>query len=97
MIPHLAEECWSITGGKGLLSKQPWPSVENKFLINEEVTIVVQINGKRRGEMKVEKDLNKDLVLKKIDSIDSVRDILAKGKIVREVFVPNKIINIVVK
>ena len=47
--------------------------------------------------MKVEKDLNKDLVLKKIDSIDSVRDILAKGKIVREVFVPNKIINIVVK
>ena len=97
MIPHLAEECWSITGGKGLLSKQPWPSVESKFLINEEVTIVVQINGKRRGEMKVEKDLNKDLVLKKIDSIDSVRDILAKGKIVREVFVPNKIINIVVK
>ena len=97
MIPHLAEECWAMTCGDGLLSNQPWPTVNDKFLINESVIIVVQVNGKKRGELKVEKDINKKEVLMMIKNIENVKKILVESKIIKEIFVPNKIINIVVK
>ena len=97
MIPHLAEECWAMTCGDGLLSNQPWPTVNDKFLTNESVIIVVQVNGKKRGELKVEKDINKKEVLMMIKNIENVKKILVESKIIKEIFVPNKIINIVVK
>ena len=97
MIPHLAEECWSITNGNGLLSNQPWPAVNDKFLVDENVIIIVQVNGKKRGELNVEKDIKKEEVLKMIEKIENVKNILSEQKIIKEIFVPNKIINIVAK
>ena len=97
MIPHLAEECWSITNGNGLLSNQPWPAVNDKFRVDENVIIIVQVNGKKRGELNVEKDIKKEEVLKMIEKIENVKNILAEQKIIKEIFVPNKIINIVAK
>ena len=49
MIPHLAEECWNLIGNKKSLSEVTWPKVNPLYLIEEFYTVVIQINGKRRG------------------------------------------------
>ena len=65
MVPHLAEECWSLTGTTSSISNEPWPKVNTKYLENKEVTVVIQINGKRRGEVVVLKDSSENEVKKK--------------------------------
>ena len=51
MMPHLAEECWSLLGGKTSLVNVPWPEIREDYIVRDSVTIVVQINGKKRGEI----------------------------------------------
>ena len=53
MMPHLAEECWTVLGQKGLISEANWPQIERDLLVEETVTLVVQVNGKKRGEVTV--------------------------------------------
>ena len=53
MVPHLAEECWSLHSKSGSIMDEPWPTINEKYLENKEVTVVIQINGKRRGEIVV--------------------------------------------
>ena len=65
MVPHLAEECWSLVGKSGSIMDEPWPTANTKYLENKEVTVVIQINGKRRGEIVVQKILQKVKLKKK--------------------------------
>ena len=53
MMPHLAEECWQVLGQPGLISEAPWPKIERDLLVEDTVTLVVQVNGKKRGEVTV--------------------------------------------
>src|SRR5258708_14928389 len=53
MMPHLAEECWQVLGGSGLVSEANWPKIERDLLVEDTVTLVVQVNGKKRGEVTV--------------------------------------------
>ena len=96
MVPHLAEECWNMCGGKGSLTHQPWPPVENEFLIEDTVNVVIQINGKRRAEIECKVDTNEEMLLKEIENIKNVNDQLKNSKILKKIFVPNKIMNIVI-
>ena len=57
MVPHLAEEVWAMLGGQGLVARAPWPSADPALLVDDTVTLPIQINGKRRAEISVPKDM----------------------------------------
>ena len=96
MVPHLAEECWSLTGNTSSITNEPWPKVNEKYLENKEVTVVIQINGKRRGEVIVLKDSSENEVKKEMQNIKNIKDALSEKTIIKSIYVPNKILNIVV-
>ncbi len=96
MVPHLAEECWSLTGNTNSITNEPWPKVNEKYLENKEVTVVIQINGKRRGEVIVLKDSSENEVKKEMQNIKNIKDALSEKTIIKSIYVPNKILNIVV-
>ena len=97
MIPHLAEECWELCGNKNSITQQPWPELKKEFLIQERCKIVIQIDGKRRAELEVNIDASENEIKDSIKNIKSVKDILEDGEIVKTIFVPNKILNIVMR
>jgi leucyl-tRNA synthetase len=95
-IPHLAEELWELLNQKNELSYVKWPTVEEKYLISDEVSIPVQINGKRRSEITISLNFSKDDVLKAAKS-DIIVSSYIKGKeIIKEIYVEGRIVNIVV-
>ena len=94
-MPHLAEECWSHLGGAGLCYHAPWPVVDNAMLVEDTVTLPVQVNGKRRGEVNVAKDITKENAEALAMEDEGVQRAL-EGLTVRKVIVvPGRIINIV--
>ena len=97
MVPHLAEECWSLIGNTTSIMNEPWPVVNKKYLENTQVTVVIQINGKRRGEVVVPKDISENEIEKEIQNIKNINDALKGKNILKSIYVPNKILNIVVK
>tara|TARA_B100001057_G_scaffold468241_1_gene527209 strand:- start:1658 stop:3349 length:1692 start_codon:yes stop_codon:yes gene_type:complete len=96
MTPHLAEECWSMMKNKSSLNQEPWPIVNQEFLVKSEINMVIQINGKRRGEIKIATDAKEADVLDQIYTIKNIADMLNNKIIKKSIFVPNKIINIVI-
>jgi leucyl-tRNA synthetase len=98
--PHLAEEIWyqlstRFPGFVGLVSEQPWPSWNEEYLVESEVEVIIQVNGKLRDKMTVAKDLDEASLEKLARASAKVQESL-KGKEVRKVVVvPNKIVNLV--
>ena len=95
-MPHLAEECWSLIGGEGLVSVAAWPEIDPALLVDDDVTLPVQVNGKKRGEITVAKSLNPNEI-EAIALADSAVTPHTEGKTVKKVIVvPGRIVNIVV-
>jgi leucyl-tRNA synthetase len=94
--PHLSEELWSMLGGKGSVAKQSWPEFDAKKIQLERIQLVVQVNGKFRGNMEVAKDAAQKDVEPLALMIESVQNALGGKKIRKVIFVPNRIINFVV-
>ena len=97
MVPHLAEECWSLAGGQYSLTKEPWPKVNPQYLENDEATVVIQINGKRRGEVIISKDASEEDVYSEVQNIKNIKDALSGKNILKSIYVPNRILNIVIE
>ncbi len=95
MIPHLAEECWELTQIKKALIDEPWPKVKRELLVKENVVVVIQVNGKRRGEVMIKKDADENAVTDKINEVQNIKNLLEEKNIKKTIFVPNKILNIV--
>ncbi len=95
-MPHLAEECWAHLGQDGLVSAAPWPKTDNTLLVDDSVTLPIQVNGKRRGEIKVAKTLSKDEVEAIALANEEVASFLAGKDIKKVIVVPGRIVNIVV-
>ena len=95
-IPHLAEELWELLNQKNELSYVKWPTVEEKYLISDEVSIPVQINGKRRSEITISLNFSKDEVLKAAKSDIKVSSYIKGKEIIKEIYVEGRIVNIVV-
>ncbi|WP_395461287.1 leucine--tRNA ligase [Wolbachia endosymbiont (group B) of Ablattaria laevigata] len=93
-MPHLAENLWQKIGGEGMLYLKPWPQADESLLIDNMVTVAVQINGKLRATIKVETDLPQE-ELKKI-ATGSVSNRIDQSKIRTIYAVPNKVVNIVI-
>ncbi|WP_133485470.1 leucine--tRNA ligase [Aliiroseovarius marinus] len=96
MTPHLSEEVWSMLGGEGLVAQAAWPVADEAMLVEDTVTLPIQINGKRRAEISVPKDMDKAEVEKLALAEDAVVRAL-DGKAPKKVIVvPGRIVNVVV-
>ncbi len=95
--PHLAEEIYSSLGNEGLVSIAPWPVYDEAKTTDDTLEMPVQINGKVKSLIKVAKNADKDAVLKAVYDDEKVKTAIAGKSIVKEIVIPGKIINIVVK
>ncbi len=96
MTPHLSEEIWQMLGGEGLCATAPWPHADPGMLVEDELTMPIQINGKRRAEMKVARDAARGDVEAMALASDAVQKALAGGAPKKVIVVPGKIVNVVV-
>lgn len=96
MMPHLAETCWEALGKPGLVADAPWPPVDATLLVDDTVTLPIQVNGKRRGEITVAKGLPAAEVEKLVLSLDEIIRILDGKAPKKIVIVPDRIVNVVV-
>jgi leucyl-tRNA synthetase len=95
MMPHLAEECWQLLGQQGLVSEAEWPQIEPDLLVEDTVTLVVQVNGKKRGDVTVGRNAQNPEIETAVLALDAVKLALG-GKAVRKVIiVPMRIVNVV--
>ncbi len=96
LAPHLAEELWSLLGYKSLAAVQKWPKYENKFLNEDNINLILQINGKKKLVINVKKGLTKEqtkqLVLEKVTSTN----ILKNNNYKKIIIVPDRIVNLVI-
>ena len=93
--PHIAEECWQALGNDGSISHVPWPAFDPALVVDDEVQIVVQVNGKVRARFSAAKGTAKDALEERAMSLDNVSKFV-EGKTIRKVIVvPDKIVNIV--
>jgi leucyl-tRNA synthetase len=92
--PHFGEECWEILGGKNSIVYEPFPVFDASFLVEDEVTIVFQVNGKLRGKSVFPKGVNEDEVLDFAKNDPNVKNFL-KAEVSKVIFVPDKLLNLV--
>ena len=95
MVPHLAEECWAILDHDTLIAEEPWPAPEKALLVEEMVTIAVQVNGKRRDELTIARDAAKEDIEAAALKLDNVVRAIGGRKIKKVVVVPQRIVNVV--
>ena len=95
--PHLAEELWARLGHEETLAYEPWPAYDEQYLVEDTITVVVQVNGKVRDQLEVAADADADTV--KAAALDSpkVRQWTEGKQIVKTIYVPGKLVSVVVK
>ena len=94
VIPHLTNECLIDLGFKENIE---WPKYNKNLLDEEKINIVIQINGKKREVLKVKKNINEKEILEIIKDNDKVQKFLEKKEVIRKIFIPNKILNYIIK
>jgi leucyl-tRNA synthetase len=96
MMPHLAEESWRVLGGEGLVAETAWPVADQALLVEDEITLPVQINGKKRADVTVPRDADAKAVEAATLALEPVQRAL-EGRAPRKVIVvPGRIVNLVV-
>lgn len=93
--PHFGEECWHLLGEKGTITYAPFPKFEEKYLQESRVTIVFQVNGKLRGQGDFQTDVPEKELLEFVKNQPNIAKFL-EGDIKKVIFVPNKLLNVVV-
>ena len=95
--PHISSELWQQLGNDNFIEKSGWPKWNEELLKTDEIQIIVQVNGKLRGKIKVSVNSEKDEILAIAKAEDNVSKFLQDKEILKEIFIPNKLINFVVK
>ena len=96
MTPHLAEELWAELGQQGLVGQASWPVADDSMLVDDTVTLPIQINGKRRAEISVPRDMDKSEVEKQALAADAVIKALDGAQPRKVIVVPGRIVNVVI-
>jgi leucyl-tRNA synthetase len=95
--PFLAEECWEKLGEHGSITHAPWPEFDQQMAQENNVTLAVQVNGKIRGTIEVERDLDKEDVLPLIQQDAKLSKLLERGEVSKVIHVPNRVLNLIIK
>lgn len=95
--PHFCDELWEEMGNTGYLFNEKWPSYDKKLTVSSEVVMAVQVNGKVRGTVEVERGTDKDTVEKLALNLENVKKHMEGKTLVKLIVIPDKIVNIVVK
>ena len=96
MMPHLAEECWEALGHKTFVSQSPWPIVDRSLIVSAQVNYVVQVNGKKRGELAIDRDADAKTIENAALGLDGVVRSMDNRPARKVIIVPNRIVNVVV-
>lgn len=96
-VPHLAEELWQRAGHEPSVANVPWPTYDEALTIDNEIEIVLQVNGKVRSRISMSKDVSKDDLLAAAKADEKLQEWIGGKEIVKEIVVPGKLVNIVVK
>jgi leucyl-tRNA synthetase len=94
-VPHVAEELWEALGGESGMIRVPWPSFDPALLEQDQVLIVVQVNGKKRGEITIASDASEDEVKEAAMAETNVRKFIEGKQIRKTILVPGKLLNLV--
>jgi len=98
ITPHLCEELWYMYIDKNTsVFNHDWPEYDKSLIVDNEIQIAVQVNGKHRGNIQIELDLPKEDVLNMAKTLENVSKYISTGNLIKEIYVPNKIVNLVVK
>ena len=93
VIPHFSNECIELLKDEREIK---WPKIDEKFLIEENINFVVQINGKKRGLIKVDRDISEDDIVKLVRENNEINKYIKNQELKKKIFVPNKLINIII-
>ncbi|HKN27089.1 MAG TPA: leucine--tRNA ligase [Roseiarcus sp.] len=96
MMPHLAEECWEALGHKTFVAQSPWPIVDRSLIVSTHVTYVAQVNGKKRGELSIEREADAKQIEEAALALDGVIRAMDNKRVRKVIIVPNRIVNVVV-
>jgi len=96
MMPHLAEECWSLLGHDTLVAQAAWPQLEPALLVEDALTLPVQINGKKRADVTVARDAGEAEIKAAVLALDAVKKALEGKPPKKVIVVPGRIVNVVV-
>ena len=99
ITPHVGEELWQLLGHDNTIAYEPWPVYDEEKCKDTEVTIAVQVNGKMRGTVMMDADLDNDTVIANVLANEKIAAFLAKqtGEIRKTIVVKNKLVNLIVK
>ena len=95
--PHITEELWQQMGGEGLLSVAPWPVYEEAKTVEDTVEMAVQVNGKLKCTIKLPVDCDKQTAIDTALAEEKVKNAIAGKEMVKQIVVPGKIVNLVVR
>ena len=95
--PHIADELWEQQGFEGICSVAPWPTYDEAKTLDDTVEIVIQILGKVRAKMNIARGEDKDSVVARAKEVEAIAAAIAGKTIVKEIYVPDKLVNFVVK
>ena len=95
--PHISEELWESNGNDCSVFKESWPSYDESKLSKNTMNISIQVNGKLRGNIEVSTSLDKDEILLQAKNYNNVKKHIENKEIIKEIYVPTKIVNLVIK
>ena len=95
--PHIGEELWQMIGKEGSIFDISWPKYDETALVKDEIEVVVQINGKVRGKLRISSNVSKEEMEKIATEDEKIKSLIEGKEIVKIVAVPKKLVNIVVK
>jgi len=97
MVPHITQTLWQTLGQPGLVLNVTWPKVDDSALVKDEIELMVQVNGKLRGKISVAKDADQASILALAKAEESVVKYVEGFELVKEIVVPGRLVNLVVK
>ncbi|MDO5325599.1 MAG: leucine--tRNA ligase [Clostridia bacterium] len=95
--PHICEEIWQEQGYGEPVYTQPWPKFDEKYLVRDEVEIAVQLNGKVKGKLMVPITMTRETAQEELPKLDAVKALIGDKQIVKCIYVPGRLLNLVVK
>ncbi len=96
-VPHITEEIWHKTGFNSYILQEPWPEYNENFILQDHITLVVQVNGKLRARKEVQRDLDEEAIKHLALQDEKIIKYTGGKNIVKMIVVKNKLLNIVVK